>query len=569
MMRRSLIIKGLIFTVLGCCVLFLAAISYFYYTINDQVESKLEVTENSFAYSKEGVVFEEGAQTSKKKLSKFFLFTTESLGFTHWLKEHQVEASKSRFIFTQEAKLSGLMTNECELDRCYQLRRQFSQIPNNIKQALIGVEDLRFLSHGGVDLRSILRAIIVDLKNMRLVQGGSTITQQVVKNLILTQEKTLVRKLKEIFIALYIERFLSKEEILTLYFNETYWGSIGGVKIKGVAAASMLYFEKPLSEMTEYESAILISLLKGPYYYHPIYKTERLRNRADFLFNKLRDEKQISQYTKGWDDKKWQAWVERLKIAQDAYDYLVLSRLSVEAGKRVNINDFEKYIVQTKVADILKGLNKKSFAAKVYLKDVTCKEDCSDPYFFYSSFERDQQEALIKEKHSIGSVVKPIIYSHLFQNGVLEEQLFSTEKLRLKLKTSVWRPRESTRNIPDQVPPSVALRRSLNRPLLRMVDLVGYESVETFLKDYFPELKTPLKEYPSQILGAIEIPVQNLADAYERFIKYECENIRKNDQAQFDNESDEEFIRTQSAMEILSDHQSLSLIHISEPTRPY
>jgi len=274
MTGRSLILKRVLLATLALSLIFVGAIGYFYYSISGEITERLKIRESSFVYDKEGVSFQEGGETSKEKLSQFYLFTNKIKSFSGWLKQFQINASKERFVFTQDAEMAGLISNHCEIDRCYQLRKEFSQIPNNIKQALIGVEDLRFLSHSGVDLRSILRAIIVDLKNMRLAQGASTITQQVVKNLILTQEKTLVRKVKEIFIALYIEQFLTKEEILTLYFNEIYWGSIGGVKIRGVASASMIYFSKPLESITEYEAAILISLLKGPYYYHPIYKRE-------------------------------------------------------------------------------------------------------------------------------------------------------------------------------------------------------------------------------------------------------------------------------------------------------
>ena len=530
---------------------------FLYLSVADQIEEKLNFEAGSFAYKRSGAKFEEEARTSLRSFSLFYLFGSNKIPLNTWITENNVVRDKKDLIFTQDATLEGLIRNSCDEDRCFQLRRKFSQIPNVVKQVLIGVEDLRFLSHQGVDLKSILRAIIVDVANMRLAQGASTITQQVVKNLVLTQEKTIVRKIKEIFIAVYLERYLSKEEILTLYFNEIYWGAIGGVKTKGIAAAAMLYFQKSLEEVSEYESAILIGLLKGPYYYHPIFKTQRLKDRANLLYRKLVELGGVSKISKKWDDKQWDKWVADLKKSQSSKDFLILSRLASLDDKKSQINDYEKYIIQKEVSKVLEGLKEGSFTSKVAIKDITCKTNCGEPYFFYSSFERDTEVAFKDEIHPIGSTVKPIIYSYLFKNGINNEQLFSTEKLRMKLKTSVWRPRESSRNVPKEVSPEFALRRSLNRPLLRMVDLVGYEGVQTYLQSYFADLKIPLNEYPAQLLGAIDVSLEKLLLAYEKLIKQECSG------SAFEKESEDLIadgeVRQRSAIQVLSDHKDSTL----------
>ena len=189
------------------------------------------------------------------------------------------------------------------------------------------MEDIRFIFHKGVDLRSILRALWVDLKAGSFVQGGSTITQQLVKNLYLSNEKTISRKIKEFIIALYIEQVYSKEKILETYLNEFVWGSLQGTKVKGVSSAAIFYFGKNVRYLEPYEAAILIAMLKGPYFYHPIRRPNRLRKRVNLIFEKL---KNLSLFpaTEGlWGDLIWSKWRGRLIQLEVNDPYKSLERL--------------------------------------------------------------------------------------------------------------------------------------------------------------------------------------------------------------------------------------------------
>ena len=142
------------------------------------------------------------------------------------------------------------------------------------------------------------KATIVNISKGRYAQGGSTITQQLVKNVFLNNEKTLSRKFKEAIISLYVELTYKKNEIIEAYLNNVYWGSFNGVELRGVEAASNFYFLKNAKELDLYESMILVAMLKGPHYYHPVQKPDRLLGRLDVIANMLIKNEVIDSYDK-------------------------------------------------------------------------------------------------------------------------------------------------------------------------------------------------------------------------------------------------------------------------------
>ena len=144
----------------------------------------------------------------------------------------------------------------------------FNSIPKNVIEAFLSAEDKNFFSHPGVDAKGVLRAIVKNIQNVmtsKRLEGASTITQQVAKNFLLTNEVSLNRKIKEAILAFRIERALTKERILELYLNQIYLGS-GSY---GVAAASLEYFDKSIKELNYSEAALLAALPKAPSKYNP------------------------------------------------------------------------------------------------------------------------------------------------------------------------------------------------------------------------------------------------------------------------------------------------------------
>ncbi|MGI6659196.1 MAG: transglycosylase domain-containing protein [Dethiobacteraceae bacterium] len=162
----------------------------------------------------------------------------------------------------------------------------YADLPPELIKAVLAVEDQRFFSHSGVDFIALGRAMLVNLSRGRLVQGGSTITQQLAKNLFLSQQQTLSRKVKEFFLTFALERNYSKEEILEMYLNYSYFGA----GAYGAAAASQRFFAKELDQLTVEECAMLAGVLKGPSIYNPVEYPEQAAARQTIVL-KLMEEK--------------------------------------------------------------------------------------------------------------------------------------------------------------------------------------------------------------------------------------------------------------------------------------
>lgn len=159
----------------------------------------------------------------------------------------------------------------------------FHRIPKNLIQATLAIEDNNFYNHFGIDFKGLLRALYQNVRAGRVVQGGSTITQQLAKVLFLTSERSLSRKMKEALLALRIERTYSKEEILALYFNQIYLGS----GAYGVEAAAQTYFDKGVANLTLAEAALLAALPKAPSFLSPLRYPERARKRRNLVLSRM------------------------------------------------------------------------------------------------------------------------------------------------------------------------------------------------------------------------------------------------------------------------------------------
>lgn len=167
----------------------------------------------------------------------------------------------------------------------------YEELPQDYINAVIAVEDKRFWKHSGVDMISISRAILIDIKEMSFKEGGSTITQQLAKNVYFTQEKKVTRKIAEVFMALEIEKAISKEEIFELYVNTSYFGD-GYYCVKDAAEG---YFDKLPSEMNLYECTLLAGIPNAPSVYAPTKNPELARQRQAQVIRKMIRQGYLSQ----------------------------------------------------------------------------------------------------------------------------------------------------------------------------------------------------------------------------------------------------------------------------------
>ena len=183
---------------------------------------------------------------------------------------------------------NGLFVGRIISDKRYWVG--IERIPPFLQKALVSVEDARFYEHGGIDVQGIARALVKDVAKGRLAEGGSTITQQLVKNKYFTGEKTLDRKLKEGILAIEFEEKYTKNQILEMYFNEIYYGNGAW----GIAQAARLYFDKNPEELTDAECAMLAGIPKNPARYNPWGKSSEVMGRRDIVLKRMLDLKQIT-----------------------------------------------------------------------------------------------------------------------------------------------------------------------------------------------------------------------------------------------------------------------------------
>jgi penicillin-binding protein 1B len=480
--------------------------------VRDQKSLFLQGGENQIMQT--GIRFEAGTAIDENLLAPFSFFAND---FKKYLDEGHVTIEDKQALFHWDFKLDFLYRNDCQESYCFQMRTDFSDFPSGLWKALIAIEDGRFVHHQGIDPLSLMRAIVVDIKEMAFVQGGSTLTQQLVKNLLLGQNKTLIRKFNEVVLSLYIENFLTKDQILQAYLNETYWGVLQGVKIKGVFAASWFYFNKRPRDLNHFESLILMALLNGPQYFHPIKNLERLRSRVMQLNEAgidLADDSEI------WSEQDFKKWSESLAVREA--DKIERLFVTTQFQRPASLDEFQQF-------QIFRSLYKQLMKLKGDFKDLDLagkvlvysrKE--KDYFGVYSKIERSREKALTSESHLVGSLLKPFIYEILTHHNVSWDEMVSMDPFTMKLKSGEWSPKEAYRNYPSSVTVRQSLEKSYNRPMLKLVSRVGFEEVESELKEIVPHLKLPLSEYPSQLIGGVELTLLELATMFDKYVDDVC-----------------------------------------------
>ncbi len=186
--------------------------------------------------------------------------------------------SKTTQFFDKNGKLIANIFN-----KEHRLYVKYENIPARVVEALVAIEDTQFFEHNGINPDAISRAIIKDLKAMKLVEGASTLTQQLIKTLVLSREKKLLRKIKEALLAIRLETILTKEEILERYLNQVYFGH----GYYGIKTAALGYFKKDLYELNIKEIAILVGLPKAPSFYDPTKNLKFALTRANQVVKRM------------------------------------------------------------------------------------------------------------------------------------------------------------------------------------------------------------------------------------------------------------------------------------------
>ena len=355
-----------------------------------------------------------------------------------------------------------------------------NEIPKNLQNAFIAVEDNRFYDHIGIDPRGIVRAIWANIRGRTLTEGGSTITQQLAKNAYLTQDRTLKRKVQEVFLALQLERQYTKQEILELYMNQIYFGQ----GAYGVQAAARTYFGKDAKDLTLNECAMLAGIPKSPNYYSPVNNMDAATERKAVVLD------QMVKYGYISDSEAAAAKKEPLHIAKNTNDggksasYFVdyvLQQLAEKYGDDAIYKDGLK-IYTTIDMDMQAAAETAMKNLPTYFTDANGIVQpqgalvAIDPHTGYikamvGGRGTDQFNRATQAVRQPGSAFKPFVFAAALENKYTPESIIEDKPL----KVGSWEPQNYSRNFSGKVRLRDVVRWSLNVPTVRIAQDIGID----------------------------------------------------------------------------------------------
>ncbi|WP_404400261.1 penicillin-binding protein 1B [Idiomarina seosinensis] len=403
------------------------------------------------------------------------------------------------------------------LDNKDRLLIGLEQVPNQLIETLLLIEDRNFYHHSGVSVWSVMRALAANIKAGRTVQGGSTLTQQLVKNLYLTRQQTLWRKFHEAMMALVIDYRFAKNTILETYLNEVYFGQDRSHAIHGVGLASQYYFGRQVQELTAGQVALLVAMIKGPSYYDPRRHPQRTRKRRDTVL---------------------QLMYEHDLITKTNYITAVETPLVVRDSPRLVEEDYPHYIdlVRRELSNVVLPADWHEVGLKIYTAmDVSLQSrvqqvlrtgvpdraiDKMQGAVVVSDYRNGTVRALVGSRSSdrggfnrailalrpIGSLIKPVIYASamtLSENMHLGSRVVDEPVSLVDEQGQKWQPQNYDKDYLGEMLIYEALVKSRNIPAVRIGLRVGTDTLVSDLTKM--GVTTPMQAYPSLTLGAVEL----------------------------------------------------------------
>ncbi|GAC1620788.1 MAG: penicillin-binding protein 1B [Nevskia sp.] len=408
---------------------------------------------------------------------------------------------------------------------------KLDEVPPLLPKTLVLVEDHGFEDHGGISYRGILRAAFANLRAGHTVQGASTITQQLIKNLFLSNEQTLKRKITEVFMSMLLERHVSKHDILEAYLNEVWLGQDGARAIHGFGLASHFYFNQPLNELRPAEIAMLVSIVKGPTIYNPRRKPELVRERRDLVLRLMQEGGLIR------DDELEVALAQPLGVSSagtggaERYPaYIDLVRRQLKGLYREeDLNGEGLRIFTTLDPRVQEALENRIVSDLPELeKSRKLPADTLQAAGVVTSVEGGDVLAMVGDRNThfpgfnraldsrrpIGSLAKPFVYlSALEQPGRYNlHSILTDEVVDLKLPNGQhWTPKNYDRQLHGAVPLYAALAKSYNLPTVKLGLDIGVDRVHDTIQAAGFEDPPSL---PSMFLGAIDMAPLDVAQIY-------------------------------------------------------
>ncbi len=405
------------------------------------------------------------------------------------------------------------------------------QVPPLLTQALITVEDKDFYQHFGVAPLSILRALKANVTAGKTVQGGSTLTQQLVKNLFLTREKSITRKAKEALMALLIELRYDKDTILQAYLNEVFLGQNGNTGVHGFGLASHFYFDRPLNELDIDEIAMLVGIIKGPSYYNPRRHPERVTTRRNLVLRMMFESHQLTpnEYQtlsakplnlasgKSLKQDKHPAFMDMVRRElQQVLDNPDIRQSGLKVFTTLDSNAQVKAerAVAKGVTKQEQRLNKSGFEAAMLVTDIDSGEVravVGGRQADYAGFNR-----ALDAKRAIGSLIKPAIYLTALEQAADYNLATPLTDEPITLQSSegkTWSPKNADKKFRGQVPLLTALTKSLNVPTVTLGMNLGLGTIADTL--WRLGVEEDIRLYPAMTLGAVNLSPLQVNQMYQ------------------------------------------------------
>ena len=438
-----------------------------------------------------------------------------------------VKTNKQLGFLRIDPKMLGMLETKNEQQRVYV---PLNQIPPFLIKALVNTEDRHFFEHDGIDVMSIGRAFLANLRAGHTVQGGSTLTQQLAKNMFLSNRRTLWRKVREAFIALIIDWRYSKDDILDAYMNQVYIGQAGARAVFGFDLGAHFYFGRPLSELTNAQLAMLAGMVRGPSYYNPWRYPDRIMFRRNLVLQMMNERGLLS-------DAAYQSEIKqplgiqatpKLDTRQPAFFDLIKEEIQQDLGDKykagmgfrvfTTLDPLSQHMLDMAVRNEIPKLEKRAgkslqTAAVVASRttgQIQAMVGSSTPG--YAGFNR-----AVDAYRQVGSVIKPAVYltaldqPHRFQLATTLQD----KPLSIQMPNgAVWSPRNYDRNYLGEVPLYQALVHSYNVPTVNLGMAVGLPSVLRTLGQLGLDT-TNIPKVPSIYLGSLTLSPLQVTQMYQ------------------------------------------------------
>lgn len=405
-------------------------------------------------------------------------------------------------------------------------------VPEDLVEAVLAAEDATFFEHAGLSVSGIARALWVNLTGGEIRQGGSTLTQQLVKNLYLSPERTVARKTREALLALLLEARYDKREILEAYLNEIYLGASGGVNLIGVGAASRVYFSKEPRELDLAEAATLAAMIRAPAHYSPIEDPETVRERRDWVLDRLVE--------LGWLEQERAARAKERPVVADPHPVVrrrapyFAQAAEEEAARRFGVEDLEaggyvllstlsardqgeaREAVRWGLPALEKGWQKGARATGPLQAALVSLDPRSGGILAYvggrdwtlSQFDRAGQA-----RRQAGSAFKPVVYAAAFASRRIHPASWLDDSpLTVRLAGREWSPRNYDGEYHGWITARSALERSLNTATARLALQVGLPPIVELAERM--GIAGPMDPVPALALGAVELTPLEMAAVY-------------------------------------------------------